>query len=304
VGEQVSGRHPRRRSRAVELTHIPAQVTDRGELMVLQTHFPTFPLNQFIEVLIYFEGLQYPHKLDRFLPNGDTEILISLRDATQFIYDNDTLEEIQACRHVWASGLRTAPITIPSGTGAAMMVIAFKKGQAAPFFPFPMNEIADRVIDGDSIWHSEFTHLREKLLETPAVALRFRIVERFLLNTFRARLETNACVAFAVREMTNKPDQVNIARMNAQIGYSPKHFIDMFRRHVGVTPKSYLKIMRFQKALQLIDSAESIDWRRISLDCGFYDQAHFIHDFRHFSGFTPEQYAKIQTSYQNYLPVA
>jgi AraC-like DNA-binding protein len=272
--------------------------------MILQTCVPAFPLNQFVEALIYFEGLQYVHRLDRFLPNGDTEILISFHDAPQHIYDNHTLGEIQACRHAWASGLRTAPITIPSGSGAAMMVIAFKKGRAAPFFPFPMSEIADRVVDADLVWGRDFGYLREQLLATKSVNMRFQVVEEFLLGKFRSRLAINPCVAFAVREMTNQPEQISIAGMNKRIGYSQKHFTELFRRHVGVTPKSYLKIMRFQRAVQTIDSAESIDWSRISHDCGFYDQAHFIHDFKGFSGFTPEQYARIQTSYQNYLPVA
>jgi AraC-like DNA-binding protein len=283
-----------------------AGTTACGKLsrMILQTWVPAFPLNQFIEALIYFEGLQYAHRLDRFLPNGDTEILISFQDTPQHIYDNQSLQEIQACRQAWASGLRTAPITIPSGTGAAMMVVAFKKGRAAPFFPFPMNEIADRVVDADLVWGRDFGFLRERLLGTKAVRMRFKLVERFLLGKFRSRLAVNPCVAFAVGEMTSQPAAISIARLNAQIGYSQKHFTELFRRHVGVTPKSYLKVMRFQRVVQSIDAAESIDWGRISHDCGFYDQAHFIHDFKGFSGFTPEQYARIQTSYQNYLPVA
>ena len=118
--------------------------------MLHRPYFPSFPLNQFVELFIYFDGIRHAHTVDRFLPNGDVEILIDFHDAPQFIYDNDTLKEIQACHHVWASGVRTEPITIPSGTNAAMMVIAFKKGMAAPFFPFPMNEISDSVVDAES----------------------------------------------------------------------------------------------------------------------------------------------------------
>src|ERR1700741_4832685 len=114
--------------------------------MIFRTHIPRFPLNQFIEVIIYFERVEHPHTLDRFLPNGDTEILIDFHDTPQFIYDNNSLKEIQACHHVWASGLRTEPITIPAGNKSEMMVISFKKGKAASFFPFPMDEIADSVV--------------------------------------------------------------------------------------------------------------------------------------------------------------
>lgn len=271
--------------------------------MIYQTHIPAFPLDKFIEIFIYYEGVKHAHNVDRFLPNGDTEILIDFHDTPQYIYDNETLKEIQACNHVWASGLRTEPITIPSGNNAAMMVIAFKKGMAASFFPFPMDEIADSVVDADLVWGSDFGLLRERLLGTKDIDLRFKLVEEFLIAKFRVQLEINPCVEFAINEMRNRPDEINIGRMNAKIGYSQKHFTHLFRSQVGVTPKSYLKIMRFQKAILEIEKARSIDWGRISQECGFYDQPHFINDFKLFSGFTPEQYAEIQTNCQNYVPV-
>jgi AraC-like DNA-binding protein len=271
--------------------------------MIFQAHIPVSPLDQFIELLIYFERVEHAHTVDRFLPNGDTEILIDFHDTPQYVYDNHSLKEIQACHHVWASGVRTEPITIPSGNGAAMMVISFKKGMAAPFFPFPMEEIRDSVVDADLVWGSEFGDLRERLLETKDIARRFQLVEDFLMRSFGSRLALNPCVSFAVSEMANNPDRVSIARMNARIGYSQKHFTDIFRRQIGVTPKAYLKIMRFQKAVRTIDAAAEIDWPAVANECGFYDQAHFINDFKHFSGFTPEQYSKIHTNYQNYIPV-
>ena len=271
--------------------------------MIFQTHQPAYPLNKFIELLIYYEKASFDHKVDRFLPNGDTEILIDFHDGPQYIYDNDSLTEIQACRHVWTSGVRTEPITIPSGNGAAMMVIIFKKGMASPFFPFPMAEISDSVVDADLVWGREFGDVRDRMLAESDISKRFDLIENFLLARFRSQLTVNPCVEYAVREMTVRPDVVSISKMNAKIGYSQKHFTDIFRRGVGLTPKAYLKIMRFQKAVQAIDSADTIDWGTIAQDCGFYDQAHFINDFRHFSGFTPERYATVKSNYQNYIPV-
>jgi AraC-like DNA-binding protein len=72
---------------------------------------------------------------------------------------------------------------------------------------------------------------------------------------------------------------------------------------VGVSPKQYLKILRFQRAIAAIESTETIQWSQIALQSGYYDQAHFIHDFRHFSGFTPNEYIKRKASTLNYIPV-
>lgn len=271
--------------------------------MIYESYIPKFPLSQFIECIIYYEGVFFEHTVDRLLPNGDTEILIDFNDTPQFIYDNDSLKEIQACHNIWASGLRTEPITIPSGTNSRMMVIMCRKGMAYPFFPFPMDEISDCVLDADLIWGSSFAYLREKLLETKEVAGMFTLVEDFLTRNFLGSAVLNPCVEYALTEIIRRPDQINLAKLNAQIGYSQKHFIGLFKRHVGVTPKAYLKIMRFQKAINEIENSGNISWTNISQDCGFYDQAHFINDFKLFSGFTPEQYLRQKSDLLNYVPV-
>lgn len=273
--------------------------------MIFQAHIPRYPLDQFINVLIYFEGIQHGHNVDRLLPNGDTEILIDFHDTPQYIYDNESLKEIQACHHAWAAGVRTEPITIPAGNMSSMMVVSFKKGMSYPFYPFPVSEIADHVIDADLIWGDAFALVREQMLETRDIARRFTLMEDFLLGAFGPRLVANDCVAFAIGQMVSDPGRLNIARMNQKIGYSQKHFTSIFKKAVGLTPKAYLRIMRFQKAVTSIErlSPDEIDWAGMAHDCGYYDQPHFIHDFRHFSGFTPEDYARRKCQYLNYVPV-
>lgn len=247
--------------------------------------------------------MSFEHSVDRFLPNGDTEILIDFNDTPQYIYDNDSLKEIQACHNIWASGVRTEPITIPSGSMARMMVIMCKKGMAYPFFPFPMDEIVNCVLDADLIWGRSFAYLREKLLAAPDIDHIFKLTEDFLVRNFLGSSVMNPCVEYAVSEIIRQPDQVSLSRLSAKIGYSQKHFISMFKRQVGVTPKAYLKILRFQKAINDIERLVQVDWTDISHDCGFYDQAHFINDFKTFSGFTPEQYLKQKSDLLNYVPV-
>lgn len=272
--------------------------------MILQNYNPGFPLNQFVEYFLYYEGLNPAHAIDRFLPDGNTEIILDFHDTPQYIYDNETLKEIQACHHVWASGVRTGYISIPSGRKAAMFIIAFRKGMAYPFFPVPMNEMSDRVVDADLLWGRRFAHLREHLHEIKDIGLKFAAAERFLLKQFQQRFTLNPAVEFALAEIVRSPDQLNLGRLSRKIGYSQKHFISLFKQQVGVTPKAYLKIMRFQKAIAEIEKTGAANWAEISQDCGFYDQAHFIHNFKSFSGFTPEDYFSRKTDLLNYIPVA
>jgi len=274
--------------------------------MILQTHKPTFPLNEFIENLVYYDGLSPSHNLDRFVPDGNTEIIIDLAEKPQHIYDNETLQEIQICRYAWVSGVRTRPITIPSGRGSKMMIVAFKKGKAFPFYPFSMGEFIDTVAGAELVFGRDVLNLREQLLATKSIDRMFQLVETFLLDqagdAMREDFSTR-CIDYALLNIINNPTIRCLQQLSDQIGYSQKHFINLFRDQVGVSPKRYLKIMRFQKAIRAVENHKAIRWSHIALESGYYDQAHFINDFKLFSGFTPNEYIKRKTATLNYVPV-
>lgn len=254
-------------------------------------------------MFIYHEAYSPAHRVDRFLPDGNVEIIIDLHDQPQYIYDNESLKEIQTCRNVWASGVRTEPITIPSGKNSSMLIIVFKRGMAYPFFPFPMNEIADSVVDADLIWGNDFALLREQINEHKQSERKFAIVEEHLVQNYLDRMIVNPCVEYAIGRLVADPASVTIANLTGKIGYSQKHFISMFTRQIGITPKGYLKLMRFQKTIEMIESTLDLDWPQLALTAGFYDQAHFIHDFKTFSGFTPADYSRRKGELLNYVPV-
>src|SRR5688500_6648447 len=149
--------------------------------MPVHIHHPSFPLNNFIDSFIHMEGLSFTHRLDRFLPDGNTELIIDLREDPQHIHDNDTLQVIQTCRHAWVSGVRTRPITIPSGSGNQIIVIGFKKGAANPFYSFPMNEITNSVVMADLVFGNAVCELREQLLSAASVDHMFHRIEIFLM---------------------------------------------------------------------------------------------------------------------------
>ena len=274
--------------------------------MFFEIHQPPFPLSDFLDSLIYFEDMRPPHSLDRFLPDGNTELIIELSDAPQYIHHNDTLEIVQSCRYAWVSGVRTHPITIPSGRESTKLVVTFKKGMARAFYPFPMHELTDSVVMADLVFGRRILDFRERLLFTRSPQEMFQLVELFLLNMAGDKLYEDTkvtSVVYAVTSMFRQPTLLNFKKMGEQIGYSQKHFIELFKGQVGVPPKQYLKIARFQKAIKAIEGNRPIQWSDIAMDSGFYDQAHFINDFKFFSGFTPNEYIKRKASILNYVPV-
>ncbi len=271
--------------------------------MFFKTHIPSFPLNQFVESFIYYRDYNPVHSVDRFLPDGNVNIVIDLTDYPKYIYDNETLKEIQACRKVWFSGIRNRYITIPSGRDSEMFVINFHRGKAYPFVEMPLNELTDSVVDGELVLSNEIMHAREMILEASSIFEKFYAVEKFLLAKFCGKLIVNPFIEFAVDKIVESPNKMSIAQISNKVGYSQKHLIKLFKDNVGVTPKEFLKIIRFQKAIEEIAAAKEIEWTSIANECGYYDQAHFINDFKIFSGFTPGRYQQIQCDHLNYVPV-
>jgi AraC-like DNA-binding protein len=274
--------------------------------MIFQSYRPNYPLDRFIDSLFYFEGFSPAHALDRFLPDGNTEIIFDLTENTQYIYDNETLVAIQACRHAWVSGVRTQPITIPSGKGSRMLIVAFKKGKAYPFYPLPINEITDTVVGAELIFGKNILNLREQLLVARSFDQMFLLVEKFLFQRAGDSLcmdSSTNYIEYAVSQILRRPNLLSLQQLSDQIGYSQKHFIDLFRKKVGVSPKQYLKIMRFQKTIREIENQRTLHWSDLALESGYYDQAHFINDFKTFSGFTPGEYLKRKSPLLNYIPV-
>jgi AraC-like DNA-binding protein len=271
--------------------------------LITKFHIPAYPLNQFIDHFFYYEGYNPEHSVDRFLPDGEVQIIFDLTDYPKFIYDNETLKEIQSCQNVWFSGFRTEPITIPSGKESEMLIVQFKKGKAFPFLNEPMYNLTNFVVDAELVLKSDILNIRESILESPTPIKKFQVLEKRLLACYINQLNESPLIDFAISKILSSPNQCSIKEISDNAGFSQKHIIKLFKEKVGVTPKEFLKVIRFQKAIQQIDHQISADWPAIAYDCGFYDQSHFIADFKLFSGFTPTEYARQKGDFLNYIPI-
>lgn len=271
--------------------------------MISQLHIPSYPLNRFIESFFYYKDFQPEHVIDRFLPDGNVNLVIDLTNNPKYIYDNYTLEEKQSCKNAWFSGIRTNFITIPSGKESEMFIVNFHKGRAYPFLKIPLYALTNIVIDAELTISPAIGSLREKLLESKTVAEKFVIAEGFFNKHFGNRMTANPFVEFAIEHIEKNPGADTLRALVDKVGFSQKHFISIFKKHVGITPKGFMKIIRFQKVITDLESGHAPNWSKIALESGYFDQAHFNHDFKLYSGFTPNQYIELKNENLNYVPI-
>lgn len=270
--------------------------------MIASWRIPESPLNGFIQSFYYYTGFTPEHEVDRFLPEGNVQLLLELTDLQQSIFDNETLQPIQTCSKAWFSGFRTQPITIPSGKNSEMIVCIFQKGKALPFINCPMDVLGNTVVDAEQVMGNQILVWREQIrnIQDPYEKLLF--LEKCLMRFYQSKLSTNPFVDYMVQNLSEAPNQVRLAQMIQKVGYSHKHMVSLFKTHVGCTPKELLNILRFQKAIKQLELNKEVSWAQVADDCGFYDQSHFIANFKVFSGYTPTVYMNKKGNTLNYVP--
>jgi AraC-like DNA-binding protein len=271
--------------------------------MIAATHVPRPPLNQFVEFLWFHEGLNCDYRLERVLPDGSIELIINLRDEARHVFDGVTHCPRRSYRGSWLSGPHSEFIIIDTAPDASMIGAHFRPGGASAFVDLPLDELRNSVVDLEALWKDGPRSLREELLEAATPSAKFRILEDALLARWRRAAHFHRAVLYALEHFTREPQSVTVGKVTSKIGLSPRRFIEVFTGQVGMTPKVFCRVRRFQHVLNEIRHSRRVVWTDIALECGYYDQAHFIHDFKEFCGVTPGGYLEERPAEPNFVPI-
>lgn len=193
---------------------------------------------------------------------------------------HETLLEISGI-----TGLQRESRRYRSLPDTATLLVYFHPWGASAFFPVPMHELADGSFGLKSLLSPSLLGLvEERLAESSDDAQRIRVVEGFLLALLRNR-SPDGPVRRAVRLLQANPG-MDITGVAEQLGLGERQLERKFREWFGVGPKRFARLARFQQVIRLLEhKPKSV---AEALEKGFYDQAHFIKDFRAFTGTTPE----------------
>ena len=273
--------------------------------MVSYRYKPPPPLDRFVEVIWVMESPATPHSKERLLPDGSVELVFDLGSGRFPIFTNETLTRREFFRESVVCGPHSQAFGIDTSNGTRVAGVHFKPGGAHPFLRLPSGELHNAHIGLDTVWgRAAVSRVREQLLEAPTPEAKVKVLERQLLAIANGEPERHPAVAYALNEFHSTPAAKRIATLTDEIGISPRHFIDIFRNEVGLSPKLFCRIRRFQRALRQISRGAEIHWPSVALDAGYFDQAHFIHDFRTFSGINPSAYLSNYRGHANHVPVS
>lgn len=269
------------------------------------SYIPTLPLGDFVDNFWFFDDYAPPFLKERILPSGTIEMVFNLRDDQLRIYDPLQPDRFRRFHGSLVSGAYSRCFVIDTLQEASIMGVHFKPGGAFPFLGLPVGEIADHHVNLQDLWGPQARELRQRLCTLSTPEQRFRLLEDALTaHLFRA-LERHVGVRFALDFFATAKVGTSVREVAERVGLSQRRFIEVFTAQVGMTPKLFSRVQRFQRARSLAHASDEPDWTDLAVDCGYFDQSHLIRDFREFVFLSPTQYFRQQKSIRvNHVPLA
>jgi AraC-like DNA-binding protein len=267
---------------------------------------PAPPLDGFIRVLWYAQARTVAHRRERILPSGCVQVILNL--ARDFLLDCPVGECDRRMPPALVVGARSVYEIIDSSDMADLIGIVFAPGGFSPFATDAVDLYSNRSVGLEDVWGAPARNLRDRLRELHGPRERLRCLEGFLVERFAPRLTRHGPwrsgeVDFAVRAFDSAPGIATVRDVAKRTGWSERRFSQVFREQVGLSPKTWCRVQRFQRAVRQLHTGGDVRWAELALDCGFYDQSHFANEFRAFSGIDATTYSARRTQWANHIVV-
>ena len=272
--------------------------------MIFEHHTVPEILADDVASIFYFKDLIPEHSKERVVPTGHTYLIFELDGFTRFIFDNETLQPLAPYKNAWLAGVQQYYQTISAHHLSEMLVIQFKPEGAHTFIHRPLSEFSNKVLSAIDVFGEKIIEIRTGLKQTRTSDEKFDIIDNYLKSIRRADMQVPLAVRNVVEAMQANPLE-SLAAFQDSYPHSQQYLIRSFKRFIGLAPKYFQRILRFNQMLQRMQNKEKILWTDIAYQNGYADQSHFIKEFQHFSGFNPSQFIEysFQKNEPNFFPL-
>ena len=242
---------------------------------------PQCPLNKHVECFWTLESAAPSTQTERILPDGCIELILNF--GAQFSQHCDDARKLQPKNFL--VGQMTGPITISPSGPVHLIGIRFHPGGTLPFFRMPLHELTDQVVDLGALSSALERDLIRVSSESTSLSQKIRAIENFLTACVISRKHDSWLTQLAARIVDNR-GLVSVDELAMDAGISSRQLERRFLREVGIGPKLFGRIIRFQQVFHAVEQSNNA-WAEIAIECGYYDQAHLIRDFNQFAQQTP-----------------
>lgn len=222
--------------------------------------------------------------VEQMIASGCAQLCFNLGDA--FTLERESSRTLMRAP-AYVGGALTVPGRMRLGRRVEMLGAMFRPGRAGAFFRPPADELTDRLIPLDDLWSAGGRALERELRELPTTAARIGRLEAELLRRLAAPRAQDDGWAHIAEFIRRRRGAVAVAALGQASGLSRQHFAREFRARIGISPKRFARVSRFEALMARAYSDPARDWAATAAECGYFDQAHLIAEFKAFTGMTP-----------------
>ena len=246
---------------------------------------PCEGLQPFVEV--YWEGSFNSNATDllslQIIPNGCLELIFHLNDLHCDLQKHSIWSQTPDYMII---GMYLQPYEVQFRDYVNVFAIRFKPEGIYNVFGVPASTLKERFEDMSMVFGSDFRDFCHRLKEEKSTAARIKRAENFLLkNLMSNKIDLNYVNQAA--ELMRNIKGLKIEDLTSQVFISQRQLEREFKKKVGISPKHYLRIMRLNEVFRLLNENQTIDLTSVAYHCGYFDQAHFINDFKSITGIKP-----------------
>ena len=247
---------------------------------------PKHPLLQpYIEYYNSMQGNGIDGKKFISLPEGKIGMVFMLGGYSKIVNSKTTL--INKSARIW--GLIQTPNFVEISPDIFTFSVVFKPGGLFHFLPtMPMDEVAKASTTLEDIFGKEIARMEDLLFECKTFDQRVFLLENFLLKNMNV---PNDQLNRAIQLIQNSKGNIKVKSLSQHLNLSTRQLQNIFNDKIGLSPKQMARMMRFKNALSQ-PPADNENMAQYANRLGYYDESHFIHEFKMFGGMTPSKYFK------------
>lgn len=248
--------------------------------------FPSDILKPFIKN--YWTCWHPADVMEVMYPSGSVELCIDISSCDTVRHRGDQSMKVPSLEVL---GHWTIPTRAAITKGNTCLITRFHPYANSLFFPNPASDFTNESIDLCDIFRKESADFYDRLMEQRTIEQKIKVLEAFLIQRLTRNKKSPhklKLVEYLCDHVYKENKPFDIQNLSAHSGFSERYIQKLFIDWVGITPQKFFSVQRFNKSLALIRSSNA-PLTSIAFECGYYDQAHFIKEFKSYTGLTPTQ---------------
>lgn len=249
---------------------------------------PTGILSKYIQnyfIVETYNSIDFMPK-ERVYPTGNATMVFHYGSPSIF-QKKDSSKNIEP--NLVICGQQTSYYDLSLSGKTGMILIVFRPHGVKSFFNFPITELLNENLSLQDLLNNETIELEDKLFNSPNNRQRITLLENFLIKRLIHNNEF-VRVEHAIKIIENSKGQIKTQDIAHEVCLGIKQLERTFSKYVGINPKKYASIVRFQNVIQMRRKHKNSSMFQLAFDNGYYDHAHFIHDFKSFAGLSPKEF--------------